>query len=135
MIHGDYHIKNIMMQNGEVLLIDMDTLSYGHPVFELASMYLAYEGYGMCDSTVIEKFLGVPYDTAVSFWNKSIALYFDNDSAIIKDAESKAKLIGYTRMMRRTIRRFGDTPEGKELVSECKKQLIELIRTTQTLDF
>lgn len=26
MLHGDYHLKNVMMQNGEVLLIDMDTL-------------------------------------------------------------------------------------------------------------
>ncbi|MBR6334952.1 MAG: phosphotransferase, partial [Clostridia bacterium] len=31
MLHGDYHIKNIMQQNGENLLIDMDTLSIGHP--------------------------------------------------------------------------------------------------------
>ena len=31
MLHGDYHIKNIMQQNGENLLIDMDTLAMGHP--------------------------------------------------------------------------------------------------------
>ncbi|MEG2274675.1 MAG: anti-sigma factor antagonist, partial [Clostridia bacterium] len=49
MIHGDYHIKNIMMQNDEVLLIDMDTLSYGHPIFELAQMYLSYVGFGEYD--------------------------------------------------------------------------------------
>lgn len=135
MIHGDYHVKNIMMQNGEVLLIDMDTLSYGHPVFELASMYLAFEGYSLCDHSVTEKFLGIPYDTAVSFWNKSLALYFNNDNEKIKDAESKAKLVGYTRMMRRTIRRESDTPEGKALIAESKKRLIELIDTTETLDF
>ena len=26
MLHGDYHIKNVMLQDGEALLIDMDTL-------------------------------------------------------------------------------------------------------------
>ncbi len=135
MIHGDYHVKNIMIQNGEVLLIDMDTLSYGHPVFELASMYLALEGYSLCDHSVTEKFLGIPYDTGVSFWHKSLALYFNNDSAKIEDAENKAKLIGYTRMMRRTIRRESDTLEGKALIAESKKRLIELIDTTKTLDF
>ena len=46
MIHGDYHTNNVEMQNGEVLLIDMDTLSYGHPVFELGSMYLGFVGFG-----------------------------------------------------------------------------------------
>ena len=35
MMHGDYHTNNIMLQNGEPLLIDMDTLCVGHPVFEL----------------------------------------------------------------------------------------------------
>ena len=47
MLHGDYHIKNVMMQDGEVLLIDMDTLCQGHPVFELASMYNAYVGFSL----------------------------------------------------------------------------------------
>ncbi|MBO4251714.1 MAG: anti-sigma factor antagonist, partial [Clostridia bacterium] len=31
MMHGDYHVKNVMMQDGEVLLIDMDTLCVGNP--------------------------------------------------------------------------------------------------------
>ena len=36
LMHGDYHTNNIMVQDGEPLLIDMDTLCMGHPVFELA---------------------------------------------------------------------------------------------------
>ena len=39
MLHGDYHTKNLELQNDEVLLIDMDTLAVGHPIFELGSMY------------------------------------------------------------------------------------------------
>ena len=34
------------MQNNEVLIIDMDTLCVGHPVFELASMYLGFVAFG-----------------------------------------------------------------------------------------
>lgn len=34
MLHGDYHTKNIVLSGGEVLVIDMDTLSVGHPIFE-----------------------------------------------------------------------------------------------------
>lgn len=45
MMHGDYHFKNIMMQNGEVLLIDMDTLCHGDPIFEFAAIYNAYVGF------------------------------------------------------------------------------------------
>ena len=39
MLHGDFHAKNVMMQNGEVILIDMDTLCMGHPVFEMGSIF------------------------------------------------------------------------------------------------
>ena len=52
MMHGDYHVKNVMVQNGEALLIDMDTLCHGHPVFELASMFNAYLGFSEFDHTV-----------------------------------------------------------------------------------
>lgn len=51
MMHGDYHIKNVMMQNGETLLIDMDTICTGEPVFELASMFNAYVGFGSIDAS------------------------------------------------------------------------------------
>lgn len=33
MLHGDYHIKNVMMQDGEVLLIDMGYIVSGTPCF------------------------------------------------------------------------------------------------------
>ena len=72
MMHGDYHIKNVMLQNGESLLIDMDTLCHGHPVFELANMYNAYKGFGETDHAVLGSFLGIPYDEAVAFMNKSL---------------------------------------------------------------
>ena len=49
MMHGDYHTKNVTLQNGEVILIDMDTLCHGHPVFELASVYNAYVGFSELD--------------------------------------------------------------------------------------
>lgn len=127
MLHGDYHVKNIMMQDGEVLLIDMDTLCVGHPIFELAAMYLAYEGYGICDHAGIEKFLGLPYDMAQSFWNKSLRRYLNTSEEEVEKILQKAKLIGYARMMRRTIRRSGNTEAGKQLVEESRSRLLELL--------
>ncbi len=54
MLHGDFHPKNIMLQNGEALVIDMDTLSTGHPIFELCSVYNALIGFYEYDSEAIE---------------------------------------------------------------------------------
>ena len=41
-IHGDCQFKNIMLSAGEPMLIDMDTLSKGSPLFELAALYYCY---------------------------------------------------------------------------------------------
>ena len=67
--------------DGEVLLIDMDTLCQGHPVFELASMYNAYVGFSELDHNVSMDFLEIPYDTSVAIWKKSLPLYLGTDDA------------------------------------------------------
>ena len=58
LLHGDYHTNNIMIQNGEPLLIDLDTLCVGHPIFELGSMFNAFVGFSELDHNVIKSFMG-----------------------------------------------------------------------------
>ena len=137
MMHGDYHLKNVMLQNGESLLIDMDTLCYGHPVFELASMFNAYMGYGELDHDITLNFMGIPFETAKEFWDKSLKLYLDNaDEETIRSVEEKAQIVGYTRIMRRRIRRNGfDTEDGRAEIENCKKHLAELLPKVDTLTF
>ncbi|MBQ6425209.1 MAG: anti-sigma factor antagonist [Clostridia bacterium] len=137
MLHGDYHLKNVMYQNGETLLIDMDTLSHGHPIFELASMYNAYKGFADLNHDNVESFLGIPYDTAVEFWNKSLSLYLKGkDEKTVRQTEEKAMLIGHARIMRRSIRRNGfDTPEGRAVIENSRKHLAELLPRIDTLVF
>lgn len=137
MMHGDYHIKNVMLQNGESLLIDMDTLCMGHPVFELASIYNAYAGYSETDHSISMSFLGIPHETAVEIWNKTIRLYLDGASEeTVEAVEQKAMIIGYTRIMRRTIRRNGlNTEEGKKQIEVCRNHLAELLEKVDSLVF
>ena len=42
LIHGDFHTSNVFLQNTEALLIDMDRLAMGDPIFELGDLYLYY---------------------------------------------------------------------------------------------
>lgn len=137
MMHGDYHVKNVMMQNGEVLLIDMDTLCYGDPVFEFASIFLAYQGFGELDHEVTKKFLGLEHSLAAEIWDKTLRLYFGTENeTVLRSNADKAKIIGYTRLMRRTIRRIGfDDPEGKAVIENCRAKLAELLGHVDTLCF
>ncbi len=133
MMHGDYHFKNVMKQNGEILLIDMDTLCVGHPVFEFASIYLANVGFGEVDPQVTLKFMGMPYELTTEIWQKTLEGYFGTtDKDELDKYAAKARIIGYTRLLRRTLRR---EPDNKATIDNCKKQLSELLEVTGSLDF
>ena len=136
-LHGDYHIKNVMLQNNEVLLIDMDTLCHGNPIFELGSMYNAYQGYSYMDHSNIESFLGIDYETAGKFWHESLRLYLGtDDEEKIRDLEEKAMIIGFTRIMRRLIRRNGlETEKGRAEIQNAKDHIIDLTAKKDTLLF
>ena len=135
MIHGDYHANNVMIQNGEPLLIDMDTVAYGHPVFEFASIYLGFVGYCECNHEGTMDFYGLPYDITVKIWETLMKQYFE-DEAVRMDVTRKAQVIGYARMMRRTIRRNGlNTPDGQELIALCKQRLTELLPQVDQLHY
>lgn len=137
MLHGDYHTNNIVMQNDEVLIIDMDTLCVGHPIFELASMYLGFVAFGELDPNVTLNFLKMTHDTAVVFWKKALAKYLgSDDDAAVRAVEEKAMVVGYARLMRRTIRRNGfGTEDGRATIALCKERLADLLSRVDSLDF
>lgn len=43
MVHSDLHARNVMVQDGELLLIDMDEIMCGHPIYDLCNLYFAYK--------------------------------------------------------------------------------------------
>ncbi|MBQ6559937.1 MAG: anti-sigma factor antagonist [Erysipelotrichaceae bacterium] len=135
MLHGDYHVKNVMLQNDEVLLIDMDTLCTGYPIFEFASIFNAYQGYCELDHQNMLDFLGITFEMGTEIWDKTLRLYFDDkNEEKIQAIADKAKLIGYSRILRRTIRRNGyETEQGKALIDHCKKRIAELLESVDTL--
>lgn len=135
MLHGDYHIKNVMVQNGESLLIDMDTVCHGHPIFEFGCMYIAYEGFSALDHDNVKRFLGIPFGIAGEFWRKSLALYL-GDEARVPEVEDKAKIVGFTRIMKREILRGGlENEEGRAVVENCRRELCGLLSRIDTLTF
>ena len=137
MIHGDYHTKNLELTGDEVLLIDMDTLAVGHPVFEFASMYNAFVGFGEYDNSVTQKFMGFERERAGEFWRRSLKAYLGTeDEDRVKEVEDKARVIGYTRLIRRSIRRGGlEDPERLAEIELWKERLIQLLHRVDSLVF
>ena len=135
LMHGDYHTNNIMVQNGEPLLIDMDTLCMGHPVFELGSMFNAFIGYSELDHQVTMNFFGYTHETAEKFWDMSLKMYLGTeDDEVCRNVAEKAMIIGYTRMLRRAIRR-PEEADSPAKIARCKEMLAYLLSKVDTLIF
>ena len=135
LMHGDYHTNNIMVQNGEPLLIDMDTLCMGHPVFELGSMFNAFIGYSELDHQVTMDFYGYPHEAAEKFWDMALRMYLvTEDEALCQNVAEKAMIIGYTRMLRRAIRRPNEV-ESPAKIARCKEMLAKLLEKTDSICF
>ena len=126
-VHGDCHFKNIMVQGEDLLLIDMDTLSRGHPIFELASIrapYVALED----DPGNCEKFLGVPKDFSYKLYDDVINAYFGKDDSVIKD---KIAIVCYIHMV---WWNKVNTPDNSARLEGCRSRLYSLLDKYDDLD-
>ncbi|MBR2522976.1 MAG: anti-sigma factor antagonist [Clostridiales bacterium] len=135
MIHGDYHTKNVELVGDEVLLIDMDTLAVGNPIFEFGSIYNAFIGFSEYNHEQVMRFQGFDYDTAFRFWRETVRLYLGtDDEEQIRSLEDRSRIIGYTRLIRRSIRR-NDTsnPRIREELEMWKSELIDLVKKYDSL--
>ena len=135
LMHGDYHTNNVMVQNGEPLLIDMDTLCMGHPVFELGSMFNAFVGYSELNHQNMIDFFGYTFEAAGRFWNMALRMYLGTeDEAVCQSVAEKAMIVGYTRMLRRAVRRPGEA-DSPAKIERCKQMLSELLSRVDSLVF
>ena len=127
-VHGDCHFKNIMVQGDEFLLIDMDTLSKGHPIFELALIrapYVAFEADAPGNS---EKFLGVSAAFAEKLYNDLVERYFGTNRQTIKDT---LEIICSIHMLYWNVI---NTPDNEARMKGNKKRLYALLDRYDELD-
>ena len=127
-VHGDCHFKNIMVQGDDFLLIDMDTLSRGHPIFELAALRAPYVAFEEDDPGNNERFLGVSATFSMTLYNRIINLYFGNEDQAIKD---KIALVCYIHMVWWTLTNQRD---NEKRFNGCKKRLEILLRKCNDLE-
>ena len=127
-VHGDCHFKNIMVQGDEFLLIDMDTLSKGHPIFELALIrapYVAFEADAPGNS---EKFLGVTAEFAQKLYNDLVERYFGTNRQTIKDT---LEIICSIHMLYWNVI---NTPDNEARMKGNKERLYALLDKYDELD-
>lgn len=128
-VHGDCHFKNIMIQQGEFILIDMDTLSVGHPIFELAALYAPYCAFNEDEPGNSERFFGIKNEDAIRLYNATLDRYFGKDDKVIKD---KIRIVSYIHMVwwNRT-----NEPENEVRLKGCRERLYKLLDQYDDVNF
>jgi hypothetical protein len=107
----------------------------GHPVFELGSMFNAFIGYSELDHQVTMNFFGYTHESAEKFWDMSLKLYLGTeDETVCRAVAEKAMIIGYTRMLRRAIRRPNEA-ESPAKIARCKEMLAYLLEKNDSICF
>ena len=73
LLHLDLQSKNARVQDGELMLIDMGEVGYGHPLLDLGHAYSAMV-------TLVgdyETIIGIPRELGRELWNRAIDYYFE----------------------------------------------------------
>ncbi len=120
-IHGDCHFKNIMVQGDDLLLIDMDTLSHGDKIFELAALRNAYISFEEDDPGNCEKFLGCPKEMCSRLFNDLVKGSVGNND---KETMDKIAMVSYIHMIWWNKM---NTPDFKPRLEGNRSRLIKLL--------
>ena len=135
LLHSDFHVKNIMAQNDELLLIDMESISVGHPIFEFASMHASYIGFSCVDKQNTDKFFEMPLETTTKLFNKIFKLYYNNKTEEeLKDIKLKLSIISYLQVLNLRAK-YAELAYGteKEEVEFCINYLTEAAEKLDSL--
>ena len=106
-IHGDAQLKNIMFMKDSLMLIDMEKLCLGDPVFEFGGLYATYVAFNEDDPLETVKFYGLSKDMAERIVFDTLRLYMEtNDSRALDAAADKIRAAGYLRFLHILIEEY-----------------------------
>ncbi|MBQ8966101.1 phosphotransferase [Ruminococcus sp.] len=81
-IHGDYNLKNVMVKDDEVILIDIGDAGVGHPILDVGGVWLAckYLPHTGLTTEQIRGLLGIDPDLSDKVWDIFLREYFSTDA-------------------------------------------------------
>ncbi len=136
-VHNDFQMKNVMLSDNEPMLIDMDTIAIGHPIFDFAGLYVAYVAFEEDEPGNMQQFLGIPADTAYYIFEKLLEYYLDSANPALLEAEiRKIRVVAAMRFL--FIILFSDLKDselGQRRIRTIKNHINELMQESETFNF
>lgn len=127
MVHCDFHAGNVMYQRGEIVVIDMADIGYGHPIFDLAgnAFHARYSG-----SETRQKVHGMNQENMLRFWNTLLSMYFETkDEKSLAEIKDMCDCFGLLRGALFPMKHVQISPELKAFhVNETRQNLFPNIK-------
>ena len=135
MIHGDFQMKNVMLVDNEPMLIDMETIATGQPIFDLQALYVTYISFGEDCPDNLSSFLGISDDLGYPIWNSIIENYFDTaDKSALSAINDKIKLLATVRFLYLlAITDLKNGELGEKRIRRSQKHIKDLIEKVDDL--
>ena len=126
LLHADFHLKNIMVCGEELMLIDMETLCTGDPIFDLATVYNSYRQFPSVDPEAAY-FLGTDVETAEKICDRTFELYLEGGNiASLQDTINTARMLGCIRIID-FMERHADHPKSRYCIERCYQDVEMLL--------
>lgn len=131
MVHGDYHTGNVLLQNGEPLVIDLERMSIGPAIMDLGNFYLFYRAYGELNPDIIENYMGFSSSIARTLCDRFFIYYFKtDDESRIREIEEKVSLLAYVRILGQIKKNSEPSEEEIREMEYLRGKIKELLKKT-----
>ena len=120
LVHGDLNPRNVMVVDGQLMIIDLETLSLGDPVFDYAALWASCIGFGAISARV-DQINGLPEEKRTAFWDLVAGLSGDMMHRIY----TVSPVLGSIRILRWVLRHDG----RPDIVAKAMEVLLSHVRT------
>lgn len=110
LVHCDAHPKNLMIQNGEMLWIDMEQMAVGHPIYDLISIAVILDG--MRTEEMIMNIAGMSNATVALLKECFLRKYFKTEDKEM--LEKLGSMMGALRLIRTVFAIGFKTPQNEK---------------------
>lgn len=99
-VHGDLQMRNVMLSDDEPMLIDMETMCTGQPIFDLQALYVTYIEFAEDEPENPMIFLGISKETCDYIWKRVMELYYGTeDWASLRPKEDRIRVLAAIRFI------------------------------------
>ena len=99
-VHGDLQMKNVMLSDNEPMLIDMETMCTGQPIFDLQALYVTYKQFAEDEPANTMTFLGISTDDCDYIWKRVMELYYGTEDWVsLGQIEDRIRVLAAIRFL------------------------------------